>query len=386
MSAGLFVRSYPIVSTEHRSAPICDTIAPMPRSLFHFPLLALAGLSLLAALWVGLVRLGWALPQLAAPFPAAHGPLMIGAFLGTLIGLERAAALGKKWTYGAPLFAAAGAVCALLLPPSLPAPVLLTAASAFLTAIFIFLYRMRPEAFFLVIGAGALLWLTGNALWAAGLPLHRVVAWWIGFLVLTIAGERLELSRLLRLSAWQSGALYAAIALHVAGLLVSLADFPAGVRLAGAGLLAIGLWLSRYDMARRSVRERGLTRFMAAALLSGNAWLALGGLLWIAFPAEFSAGPHYDAMLHAILLGFVFSMIMAHAPIIFPSITGLAMPFDGGFYSHLLLLHASLAARIAGDLLDLEAWQRWGGLLNAAAVLLFLANNARAIRRGARAA
>lgn len=357
----------------------------MSRSRWHLPLLAIAGLSLLAALWTGLLRLGWELPQLPTPLPAAHGPLMVSAFLGTLIGLERAAALEKKWTYGAPLFAALGALAALLLPPSSVAPLLAATGSLFLVAIFIFLYRLRPANFFVVIGVGAVLWMVGNLLWAAALPVHRFVPWWIGFLVLTIAGERLELSRLLRLSRWDLGKLFLGIALFLGGLVMSLAAFENGIRLSGAGLLAIGLWLLRYDMARRSLREKGLARFMALALLAGYAWLALGGLLWILFPFDFSAGPLYDAMLHAIFLGFVFSMIFAHAPIIFPSVTGLAMPFDAGFYSHLVLLHAALALRIAGDLADILAWQQWGALFNALAVLLFLANNIRAIRCGSMA-
>jgi hypothetical protein len=309
---------------------------------------------------------------------------MVSAFLGTLIGLERAAALGKKWTYGAPLFAAAGALAALFLPPSPIAPALFTAGSGFLVAIFISLYRLRPANFFMVIGAGAFLWLVGNLLWAAALPLHRVAPWWIGFLVLTIAGERLELARLLRLSRWTFAMLSIGVALLLCGLIISLAFFAPGIRIAGAGLFGIGLWLSRYDMARRTIAERGLPRFMAVSLLAGYGWLILGGLLWIGFAADFSAGPIYDAMLHAIFLGFVFSMIFAHAPIIFPSITGLAMPFDGGFYSHLALLHLSLVVRIGGDLAESAPWQQWGGLLNAAAVLLFLANNVRAIRRARR--
>jgi hypothetical protein len=89
-------------------------------------------------------------------------------------------------------------------------------------------------------------------------------------------------------------------------------------------------------------------------------------------------------MLHAIFLGFVFSMIMAHAPIIFPSISGLAIPFDNRFYAHLGLLHASLALRVIGDLNAAPEWQRWGGLLNAGAVLLFLANNVGAVWRDRR--
>jgi hypothetical protein len=61
----------------------------MPR----LPLLGLAGAALLAGLWAGLVRLGWAVPPGHPAWVANHGPLMISGFLGTLISLERAVAL-----------------------------------------------------------------------------------------------------------------------------------------------------------------------------------------------------------------------------------------------------------------------------------------------------
>jgi hypothetical protein len=121
---------------------------------------------------------------------------------------------------------------------------------------------------------------------------------------------------------------------------------------------------------------------MAACLLSGYIWLGIGGSLWFLLGDFFVAGRHYDAILHSIFLGFVFSMIFAHAPIIFPSITGLAMPFQHSFYAHLTLLHVSLMLRVGGDLLDWGVWWRWGGLLNALAILLFLANNIRSVRSG----
>lgn len=84
-------------------------------------------------------------------------------------------------------------------------------------------------------------------------------------------------------------------------------------------------------------------------------------------------------MLHAIFLGFVFSMIFAHAPIILPIVSGWDLPFHNAFYLHAGLLHVSLLLRIAGDLAWWPSLQRWGGMLNVLAVLFFLANNVRAV-------
>jgi len=58
-------------------------------------LILLAGISLLTGLWAGLARLGWLLRLPNEQFVTMHGPLMVTGFLGTLIGLERAAALQR---------------------------------------------------------------------------------------------------------------------------------------------------------------------------------------------------------------------------------------------------------------------------------------------------
>ena len=49
---------------------------PFPNR-FPLPFLILAILALLAALWAGLMRLGWGLPALTPSLAMAHGPLMI---------------------------------------------------------------------------------------------------------------------------------------------------------------------------------------------------------------------------------------------------------------------------------------------------------------------
>jgi hypothetical protein len=204
----------------------------------------------------------------------------------------------------------------------------------------------------------------------------------VAFLILMIATERLELARIRQPSAKVRAAFHFSLAVVITGMIYSLIDFHFGLRIAGAGLLAIALWLIRYDLAWQSARQSGLPRFMAACLIAGYFWLAAGGLLWILFAQFFSAGPHYDAMLHAIFLGFVFSMIFAHAPIILPTITGMALPFGNVFYLHAGLLHVSLLLRVAGDLGSWHSLQQCGGILNVLAVLLFLMNTVRAVKMG----
>jgi hypothetical protein len=336
-------------------------------------------LSLLAALWGGLVRMGWALPPLGSTLVLLHGPLMVSGFLGTLIGLERAAALGLGWAYAAPLLSGLSTL-AIIAGLGTPAAALMTGGSLVLLALFVVLVRRQTELFMVTMAIATAAWVVGNALLLAGRPVYAVVPWWTGFLVLVIAGERQELTRLLAPPRAARIAFMVAVAVLLAGLAASTRDLAAGVRVAGLGTFALALWLGRYDMARRTIRQHGVARFMAASLLAGYAWLALGGLLALRLGGV-AAGAHYDALLHSVFVGFVFSMIFGHAPVIFPGVLGLPIEFRPRFYVHLALLHLSLVVRIVGDLVPSPAAREWGGLLNVVAVLVFLANTISSVRR-----
>jgi len=346
----------------------------------RFPLMGLGVLGLLAAMWAGLVRLGWGLPALRPGLPIAHGPLMISGFLGTLISLERAVALERRWTYAAPLFTGLGALLLVVGVAGSPGPLLMTLGSLGLVAVFVLIVRRQLAPFTVIMGLGAVAWLVGNGLWLAGRPVYSVALWWAGFLVLTIAGERLELAHLTRLSTASRAAFLVTVGLLLAGLVVSSARFDLGVRLTGLGMVALAVWLLGHDIARRTVRQTGLTRFIAVCLLSGYVWLGVSGLLAVGFGGV-PAGPRYDAMLHTVLLGFVFAMIFGHAPRVFPAVLGIPIVFRPAFYAHLGLLHVSLLLRVVGDLTGWWPGRQWGGLLNVAALLLFLGNTVASARR-----
>jgi hypothetical protein len=352
------------------------------------PLMALAAVALFAGLWGGLLRLGIDVHAGGATLAEAHGPLMTLGFLGTLISLERAVALRRGWAHVAPLAAAIGALLALSDAPGALGQALLLLAGGVLVAAHVAIDRVQRSLHNAIMGIGALAWCAAVAWWLTGAAVGRFVPLLAAFLVLTIVGERLELARLGGMAGslprlW----LAAAVAALVAGLALSLPAQRLGVRIAGAGLIAQALWLARYDIARRTVRMHGVTRFMAVALLAGYVWLAVGGALWLAADAAGGGGFAYDAALHAVFLGFVFSMVFAHAPVIVPAVLRVSLPYHPRFYAHLLLLHGSLALRLlGGDLAgDLRAWQ-WGGALGELAILLFLASSAHALVRARRTA
>jgi hypothetical protein len=359
------------------------------------PLIAMAIVCLLAGLWAALIRLGLPVPTLQGNLAAVHGQLMTLGFLGTFIALERAVALGKAWGYLAPAAAGAGGLAVAAGVPGSLGEALIGAGGAVLVAIFIALHGIQPSLHNAVLAAGAVCWVVAAALWLAGWDISRFVPWLAGFLVLTITGERLELSRMAGTSRRARLLFAGAAAIFAAGLFASLAagpvaaapgePVPAGIRITGVGLIALAAWLARYDIARRTIRGRGVTRYIAAALLAGYGWLAVAGGLWAGI-GQMADGPAYDAQLHAIFLGFVMSMIFAHAPVIVPSVLGRPLPFGrGALYVPLILLHASLVLRLAGGdwAGNIDAWQ-WGGSLNEIAVLLFLVLAAAAVLRARR--
>ena len=301
--------------------------------------------------WMGLPRLGWAVPL---PWPdqlILHGPLMVGGFLGTLIGLERAVGISKPWAYVAPLLTASGSVLLVVGPPGPLGPLFITLGSAVVTAVFVVVLRRGPSMFASTMALGAVAWVAGNARWLAGEAIYRVVFWWVGFLVLTIAGERLELNRLLRPSRGIRVAFVIAIVCLMAGVAIEGRWPETGVPVAGVGLVALSIWLVLFDIARRTIRQSGVTRFIAVCLLSGYVWLGVAGMIAITSAAS-TPGSMYDALLHAIFLGFVVAMIFGHAPIVFPAILGKPLPFRPTFYLHLAILHASVALRLAGDVIE----------------------------------
>lgn len=357
-------------------------------SPLRFPLMGMGLLALLAALWAGLVRLGWGWPPLQPTLPVSHGPLMVSGFLGTVIGIERAVALSaslmpgmnQRWSYLGPLCSGLGAILLILGVHGFIGPLLITLGSLNLVLVFGVILRMQLAPYTVTMALGALAWLVGNGLWLWGWPTPTVVGWWGGFLILTIAGERLELGRVLRPSVSVQQLFGVVVSFFLLGLLISLFDLDVGTRIAGAAMAVLALWLLRYDVARRTIRKPGLTRFIAICLLAGYGWLAVGGIL-AGYFGGVTAGFHYDAILHAVFVGFVMSMIFGHAPIIFPAITGKAIPFRSAFYFHLALLHLSLLLRVAADLAVWLPARQWGGLLNVVAVLLFLLNTVLAIRQ-----
>jgi hypothetical protein len=133
---------------------------------------------------------------------------------------------------------------------------------------------------------------------------------------------------------------------------------PLVPRVQGVALLVLALWLLAFDLARVTIRQNGLPRYVAACLLAGYVWLGVGGAL-IAVPGS------HDAALHAIFVGFVFSMVFGHAPVILPAVLRVRFPYHAVLYAPLVALHLSLLVRV----LISTTVGAWG---NAAAIAAFV--------------
>lgn len=347
-----------------------EPASPIARTLGVALLLCIAS-ALLSAVAGGLLRAGVPLARAGGPdwlgqAAVQHAALMICAFMGTVIAVERAVAVKLPAAWLAPATSALAGPLMLLGNPGAAGALLVLAGCVFVAVNVVVVRRQSaPHTWLLLASAAA--WLAGNALFALGLPPAAVVPWWFAFLVMTIAAERLEMTRLMRRRRGALPALVGLLALLVAGSMGSAIDAVAGGVLYGAALLGLAFWLLAFDIARRTLFTQGLSRYMAVCLLGGYAWLAVGGLAWAA--TALGAGWR-DTALHALGLGFVFSMMMGHAPVILPAVARVKLLFGWPFYLPLALLHGSLLVRLGLRSFD-AGWLPRGAGGNAAAIALF---------------
>lgn len=328
---------------------------------FIIPLLLI---SILFGIWTAWIRIGWNFPLNA--IAGKHGALMVGSFLGSLISLERTVILKNKWAILVPI-SSAGSIVFFLSGQDYIAFLLLSIGSLGQCIIMGYFLEKHKQYFLAIMFTGSICWLIGNLMLLVWGMYPLAVPWWIAFLLLMITGERMELTRFLPLKKIQVHLLLAFIILYLIG---NLLPFHGEGRYVNAlGLILIGIWLLKYDMARKAVKKKGQQAYSALLLLIGYFWLMLSGILLMmgdAFPFI------YDAVLHSFFLGFVFSMIFAHGPIILPGILGSNIkPYHPFLYLPALLLQLSLALRIFADLYPMAELRKWAGMLNGIAILLF---------------
>ncbi len=175
------------------------------------------------------------------------------------------------------------------------------------------------------------------------------------------------MTRLTRRGAEVETLLWNIMAMMLGGAALGPVSAALGGAMFGTSLVALAVWLFAFDVARRTVLADGLSRYMAVCLLTGYGWLALSGVAWVAMAFGL---PTRDAALHALGLGFVVSMMMAHAPVILPAVMRIKVRFGTFFYLPLAVLNLSLAVRLGFGHANLLV-RGLGALLNAVALGTF---------------
>lgn len=177
----------------------------------------------------------------------------------------------------------------------------------------------------------------------------------LGFPVMTILGERLELSRVVApRSPARSGWMLALAAVAWALLLAYVVGPRNGYLIVAAAALlapvaATLAWGDRRLMVRSHQR---LGNYVARHLPLAYAWLFLGLLLSAVFALRTGfSQPLFDAASHSLAVGFVGTMILAHGPVIAPALLGRRLDQSRLNYIPLGLLTLGNLLRVGGYLL-----------------------------------
>lgn len=294
-----------------------------------------------------------------------HGLLMVGSFLGTLISIERAMVM-KKQTWLLIPFLTGVSIVPFLLGFTDIGLILLMIGSFGLGVIMHLQTLRHPEFHSALLYGGAASWFIGNLLaYQTGL-IAAGSTWWIGFLLFTIVGERLELSQFLPVPAWSKLALKFLLLFFALGLIIPFHSW--GNELMGLASFLIAIWLLAFDMAKVAARKPDQFRYIGIGLRVGYVWLGIHGLILLGMETH---SLFYDLLLHTFFLGFTFSMIWAHAPIIFPTIFGIReTPYHPILWVTWALFQLSLAGRILFSLLEGYELRKAFGVANGFLILI----------------
>ncbi|WP_203561355.1 hypothetical protein [Ideonella livida] len=363
------------------TAPVTGPGLPLSRRLMA-ALGGLALLNLLLAAGGGLARLGGLPPAAWGPTGpsalGAHGAVMVGGFFGTVIALERVAALHRgAWV---PALAGLGGLLAGLAGATLPAAWPLAhglwgLSATGLLGLYAWAARHRGPSLPLAVEASAAAaLLAGHLANAAGqAPAARLG--YAAFLVLTIAAERRELMRLRPLSVWAGRAFVLGWLGTLASVALAWHAPEEAARLWWALMVGLAVWLLCFDVARLQWRAPAWAGHTARCLGVGYLWLGLAAVLGLAGVA---------GAWHVLWLGFVWAMVFGHAPLMLPTLAGWRPRHTAWALLPLAVMGLSLGLRLAA-----EAWagpdlRAAAGLGHALAWLLFGGVMAMAVRAGDR--
>jgi hypothetical protein len=328
----------------------------------RLPFIILAMTGLIAGLISGLARLGWT--SLAFPAMINHGGIMVGGFIGTLISLEKIIPLKTRSLYLFPVFSGISVTFFLAGSPVVSA-ILLIIASSGLSLVFVLYYFQERSRVYGLMLAGAISWTIGNVALAMTGFYPSAMPWWMAFTLLIISAERLELMKFLPVSRNQKIFFTSILATYILSALFPFHSY--GRIIGGSALISTAIWLLKFDIISVTINKESLPRFIAINLMSGYIALVFSGIFMVTLG---SGAFDYDTVVHSFFLGYVFSMIFAHGPVILPGVIGLSIkPYHPLLYFCTVTLHASWLLRVAGNVAMDPEIRKFSGIVSAMAIV-----------------
>ncbi|MEM2095195.1 MAG: hypothetical protein QW777_07540 [Candidatus Caldarchaeum sp.] len=307
----------------------------------------------------GLSRMGVVQPP-SQQIVLYHGPLLVVGFLAALIAAERAITLNNVFMHVASGFFSCGGLLLVFSSDFLTAVLWLGGGLSFALWALWMIIKFRKNFSNLFFAAASILLLTGNTFFVLDYPTTYYVFAWVGFFITFIVGERMDMLKIAKASRLTYLTASLSIPLLFTGLALAEKLFFA------AAFTTLLITAVKHDVALKFLGRKGFGRYLALGLTIAYAWLAVAALVW-------ATSSSTDAMLHSIFLGFVGSMVFAHAPIIFPAIMKISHFYTPILYIPFTLLQLSTLARVASAYtIQLGLWSL-SGLLTVTAVACFIA-------------
>ncbi len=350
----------------------------MVRRILKFSML-IGAMSFVFSVVIGIWRIaltrGFLLPPIPESLPP-HGNIMVGAFLGTLIIFERMLALPVKWLLWVPFLWALSSLTVHLGNIVFKAINIISLLGwgihrwiAYKT----FKHLWNPLIEFIAYLLLSLALFKENGL--AESPITAIAG--LSFAICVIGVERIEL--MLGFKKFTAKLVYGLLILYSVFLIFNLLVYEVAFEVIGIVLIitTIGMFFNDASMMAKFGDNKfktpisGLQKFSRESLTIAYIWLLVAGIfltIWNFIPLA------KDVIFHSIGLGFIFTMILSHAPIVLGSTlkkTPQKPPSRFLFY----LFQAMTIARLTGDFIapiSLEYW-KWSGWLTGTFHFVFFA-------------
>jgi hypothetical protein len=352
--------------------------------------MVLGALCFLLAIAIGIWRIavtrGFMLPPIPEWLPV-HGEIMLGGFLAALIIFERMIALRVDSLIWVPYVYALSALMMHSGNPAVRVIHIAALAGWILHRWIAFRKFHRWEK--PLVESVAFITLTSALMYPGGLAARPEVALQgLAFPIAVIAVERLEMSFLLK----KINSRLVLIGLIGWCLLWNLATWRGipGLTMMGAITLTLVVMVALHDMALRVFKKQtdGLHKFLKIALMLSYLWLFFAAVVMTA-SSQISSAIFKDVQFHLIGLGFIFTMILGHAPLILSAAIGKLPPKKAPIIPFVIFQAATLL-RITGDFslwksTALWQWSGWmSGLIHAIAFFCYVATLFLSIKRAER--